>query len=264
MKTISSLDNPLFKKTLKLQDRKERDATGLFGLEGLREIQRAWDSQYELETFFVCKTFMNQEAESLLSQFNSRLGFELDEKCFNRLVVRKDADGIYAVFKQKKWSFSELKLSKNPFLLLIDGIEKPGNIGALLRCTDAVGVDAVIVNGVAPDLYNPNLIRASVGAVFSQAVVYATREASFEFFAQHKINTFGAALSDKSYAYAKADFSKPTAILLGSEDKGLDGFWQKHCQDFVKIPMLGIADSLNVAVAGGILMYQVLLKRGSF
>lgn len=255
---ITSLKNPVLKSLLSLQDKKERKSRSEFGVEGLPEIQKAIAHGFELSCLAVCPPLLIKESESLLNAAKSIPKHGMSEDCFDRLLVRKGkSGGVYAVFKEKKQNLSDLQLPEHALIVVLDEVEKPGNIGAVLRTADGAGVHAVFTTGVSTDFYNPNLIRSSLGCVFSIPVFHLEREEAYDFFVRKKIATVGAVLSEKSKIYDQGDLARrPLAILMGNEDKGLSPYWISKCDRMVQIPMHGSADSLNVSVAAAVLMYE--------
>ena len=265
LKKISSLQNPRIKSILALQKRKNREELGKFGLEGAREIERALSCQYSLLECYICPDLLSSEAKDLLQEKLLDGGhecFEIDEKCFNKIAVRKQSDGIYAVFASKILELQDcIPPQGDPLLLVLEGIEKPGNLGALLRSADGAGASGVIILDDCCDPFNPQVIRSSLGTIFSTPLVQTNKSNLHSFLKKHQVKTFAAALSTKSQRYSDMTYHIPCAFFLGSEANGLKAETIAMCDHQIMIPMHGIADSLNVSVAGATLLYEALRQR---
>lgn len=256
--TITSLHNPKIKDLLQLIDKsKERRERGLFVVEGAREVSRALAAGYEAETVFVC--------ESLLSEppaLDPEKIFPVSAQVYERIAYRGGTEGIVAVLRTRDRSLQELSLRDNPLILVLESVEKPGNIGAVLRSADAAGVDAVLVCDPLTDLYNPNLIRASLGALFSVPTLCCTSQEAAAWLKKHGIAILTAQLQDSELYYA-TDMTRPTALVMGTEDKGLSPFWREQADAHIRIPMAGAMDSLNVSVSAAILCFEAVRQRAA-
>lgn len=256
--TITSLHNPKIKDLLQLIDKsKERRERGLFVVEGAREVSRALAAGYEAETVFVC--------ESLLSEppaLDPEKIFPVSAQVYERIAYRGGTEGIVAVLRTRDRSLEELSLRENPLILVLESVEKPGNIGAVLRSADAAGVDAVLVCDPLTDLYNPNLIRASLGALFSVPTLCCTSQEAAAWLKKHGIAILTAQLQDSELYYA-TDMTRPTALVMGTEDKGLSSFWREQADAHIRIPMAGAMDSLNVSVSAAILCFEAVRQRAA-
>jgi TrmH family RNA methyltransferase len=257
---ISSLQNPKVKFALSLRERKDRKESGLFLIEGYRELKRAVDAGWQIEQFFYCPEFFLGENEQALIDQIQGAHFICSSSVFQKLSYRDRPDGILAIGKQKQMSLSDLPLSKIPFLLIAEKIEKPGNLGTILRSADAAGVDAVIVADPTTDLYNPNVVRSSVGTLFTVPVLQTTTEEALRFLAEHKI-AIVAATPHASLEMTESCLEIPLAIVVGTEQYGLSETWMEKATIQVRIPMFGKADSLNVASAATLLLYEVVRQR---
>jgi len=261
---ITSLKNPKIKNALSLREKSGRDKLGLFGVEGAREILRAVESGFKLDEVFVCEKCLSNEGHQVVTKIedgpSSEKTYEITAQIFSKLAVRENKDGIFAVFQKKEFFLKDLKLPPNPLLLIVEGVEKPGNLGALLRSADGAGTHAVIVIDDSVDIYNPNVIRASLGTFFHVPVVQTAKELALSFCTKNEIKIFSGSLEANQYYY-DLNFKQAAAIILGSEALGLSDFWIKNSDCLVKIPMLGIADSLNLSVAGAILLYEACRQR---
>ena len=254
---LSSAQNPKIKELLLLKERsKIRLEKSLFIVEGKREIDAAINSGYIIcELYFVPTIIPEQE----ITIKTPRL-YSITPALYSKVVYRESSEGLIAVFESKKTSFSDIKLSQAPLIIVLESIEKPGNLGAILRTADAVNANAVILCESLTDIYNPNIIRSSLGGVFTNNIISCSNEEAFNWLASNNINIFTAQLQD-SKEYYHADMSKPLAIVMGSESQGLTEFWRERAYQRIKIPMLGKLDSLNVSVSAAILCYEALKQR---
>lgn len=264
---VSSLQNPKIKAAIHLFDRKDRDESGLFLIEGFRELSRAQQGGVVFQSLFFCpKLFLGENEKDLIEKIRKSGAqlFECEEKVFRKLSYRDRPDGLVAVAKQMKLSLSafdeKIKAKKNPFFLIAESIEKPGNLGTILRSCDAVGVDGVIVCDRCTDIYNPNVVRASVGTLFTIPVIEADGEKTLTWLKTNGVKILSSTPSAK-IEYTNADLTGPVAIVVGTEQLGLSDRWLLAADMKVKIPMMGVADSLNVATATTLLLYEVLRQR---
>lgn len=263
-KHISSLQNPLVKQVLLLSEKsRERRKQGLFVVEGQREILLATKGGYEIETLLFCSDIITSEELSKI-QNNTNVNFEsieISKEVYEKLAYRTTTEGILAICKSKNILISELLFSKkNPLILIAEAPEKPGNIGALLRTADAANVDAVIIANAKTDLYNPNIIRSSVGCIFTNQIATGTTQEIIQFLTEKNIPIYCAALQ-ASVPYHTCDFKKSTAIVVGTEADGLSSAWLENSSQNIIIPMQGEIDSMNVSVAAGILIFEAKRQR---
>jgi TrmH family RNA methyltransferase len=257
---ITSLQNERVKACVRLRDRRERDEKELFLIEGYRELKRALDAGRKLEELYICPPlFLGDNEEALIKQAKIQ-PFICTKEVFAKISYRDRPDGLLAVARQHHLTLSQLPLKKNPFLLIAESIEKPGNLGTILRSCDAAGVDAVIVCDATTDIHNPNVVRASTGTLFTVPVIEASTEETLRFCQEHKISIV-AATPHAKLEFTQADFQIPLAIAVGTEQYGLSENWMKQADIKVKIPMLGVADSLNVAQATTLVLYEVVRQR---
>ncbi|WP_166964758.1 TrmH family RNA methyltransferase [Yeosuana marina] len=261
-KHIVSIQNSLIKELVQLIDKsRERKKTGLFLIEGEREISLAIKGHYEFETILFYPELISEiRINELIDQHIERI--EISKEVYEKLAYRDTTEGILAIAKNKTNSISDLKFNtKNPLILVAEAPEKPGNIGALLRTADAANIDAVIIANPKTDLYNPNIIRSSVGCVFTNQIATASTSDIIEFLKTQNINIYCAALQ-ASVNYHSQDFTKPTAIIVGTEATGLSDEWINNSTQNIIIPMQGEIDSMNVSVAAGILIFEAKRQRG--
>jgi RNA methyltransferase, TrmH family len=260
---ITSLQNAKIKKALKLWKRSEREEHDLFLIEGYRELKHAAFNKIEIETLFFCpKLFLGANENNLIRSLQN-VGvqiLECSEMVFRKLSYRDRPDGMLAIAKQRHMGLADIKKSENPFLVVAEGIEKPGNLGTILRSADGAGVDAVLVCDHRTDIHNPNVVRASVGALFTLPVIESESEKTFQWLKREGIAIVAASPSAK-VEYTDADFTQPLAIVLGTEQFGLTKKWMEESDMKVRLPMRGVTDSLNVAMASTLLLYEVIRQR---
>lgn len=260
---ITSLQNPKVKEVVKLRDRRPREESGLFIIEGYRELKRALDAGWQIQTLFFCpELFLGSNENALIDQSKPALQLECSMEVFRKISYRDRPDGLLAVAPQVHRKLSDLKLTDHPFLVVAESIEKPGNLGTILRSCDAAGVDAVIVCDPTTDIHNPNVVRSSVGTLFTVPVIEAGAEETLAFLKQNRIAVV-AGTPHAKIEFTQADFKVPLAIVVGTEQYGLTENWMKNADISVRIPMHGIADSLNVASATTLLLYEVVRQRGA-
>ncbi|MEA1785092.1 RNA methyltransferase [Arenibacter sp. GZD96] len=265
VKYISSVQNAAIKKTLLLQEKaRERKKTGLFVVEGVREVQLALKGGYAVEYVLFQNEIISEEA--VLSLFQKAHPytecFSLSRDVYQKIAYRTTTEGIIAVLKSKSHTLSSLQLkTENPLILVAEAPEKPGNLGALLRTADAAKLDAVLIANPRSDLYSPNIIRSSVGCIFTNTIATGSTAALIDFLIQKNISIFCASL-DASDIYTATDFTKPTAIVVGTEADGLTTDWLTHATQNIVIPMQGEIDSMNVSVSAAILIFEAKRQRG--
>lgn len=260
MKQISSVQNPFIKSLILLQEKaKNRKQSGSFLMEGQREISLALKGGYELETvLFFPEICSEVEAKKIAP--NTEL-IEINKDVFQKLAYRDTTEGILAVAKTKSMQLNDLKLSKNPLILIAEAPEKPGNIGALLRTADAAKLDAVIIANPKSDLYNPNVVRSSVGCLFTNQIATGTTTEIIAFLKERNIHFYCATLQN-STSYHTLDYTTPTALVVGTEATGLTQEWRDAATQNIIIPMQGEIDSMNVSVAAAILIFEAKRQRG--
>lgn len=262
--TIDSLQNPRIKRARGLMQKRQRDREGLFLLEGERELERGLASGIEATQIMLCpEWFKHGERSETLHQrllAGKTPVVYLSRKVFEHGSYRDHPDGFLAICKTYHRTLNDLILSENPLLLILESLEKPGNLGAILRTADATGVDAVILNDPATDIFNPNVIRASAGVVFKIPVSVASPEETLRYLQEKGIHSLAATPGTETLYYDAA-LAKPSAILLGSEKDGLSDFWIQHAAQTIRLPMHGQADSLNVGAATAAVLYEAVRQR---
>jgi len=260
---ITSKQNSRVKNLVALRDRRDRDKAGLFLVEGYREVSRALQKNIPIKELYYCSGwFLGENEHDLIAQAKAAGAEvqELSKDVYAKCSYRDRPDGLLAVAKQWRTKLEDLKLSDKPFLLVVEAIEKPGNLGTILRSADGAGVDALIVCDPVTDIFNPNVVRSSTGVLFSVPVVIADSQTVHNWLGKNKIKII-ATTPDTDKIYTKVDLTGPIAVVMGSEQYGLSEFWLKNCDLPVRIPMHGQADSLNVAMATGLMVYEAARQR---
>lgn len=253
METISSTQNPRIKQLLLLQQKSaERRKQGVFVVEGRRELKHCVEAGYEVVTHFVCPALYGDDYP--------KDSITVTPAVYEKIAYRGTTEGVMAIIRSKSLLLDDLRLPANPLLMVLERVEKPGNLGAILRSADAAKVDAVIVCDPLTDLYNPNLIRSSIGAIFTVPTVACTSEECIRFLQANNIQILTAQLQDSNLYYDQ-DMRKGTAIVMGTEATGLTDQWREVATAHIRIPMLGRLDSLNVSVSAAILMFEAVRQR---
>jgi len=262
MEKISSLQNPRIKNIVKLGKAKERKEQNLFVLEGARELSLALSSGYIIDSIFVCpELFSRSEYPEVLNNVPEGLRTEVTEQVFRKIAYREGSDGILALMKPKSHTLSDLQLKENPFIIILEAVEKPGNLGAILRTADAAQVDAVIICDPLTDVYNTNVIRSSVGCIFTVPTAVCTSDEALKWLKKNNIKLFAAEL-EASQWYHETDYTNPVAVVMGTEADGLTEFWLHNADARIKIPMRGKIDSLNVSVSTAVITFEAMRQRG--
>jgi TrmH family RNA methyltransferase len=258
LKYITSIHNSFVKSSALLQDKaKHRKQTGTFLIEGQREIELALKGGYEIETVLFTPEIISEETART---FRSEDLIEVSREVYSKLAYRDTTEGIIAIARSKEHTLDALKLSEKPLILIAEAPEKPGNIGALLRTADAANLDAVIIANPIGDLYNPNIVRSSVGCLFTNQIAIGTTEEIIDFLTNRNISIYCAALQD-SVPYFEQDFTGASALVVGTESTGLSESWRKASKANIMIPMQGQIDSMNVSVAAAILIFEAKRQR---
>lgn len=255
---ISNISNLKIRKVLKLQKKfKERISNNLFVIEGTKEVKMALDSNYIFKEVFICKEIFKNKY--LLP--NSIQIIEISLKIFKKLSYRKTTGGIIAICQRKYIYLENLILSKTPLLLILDKIEKPGNIGAIIRTAEAAKIDAVILSDSKTDLFNPNVIRCSIGTIFTMTVISEKSKKIISWLKKKKIQILSMSLDKNSKNIYKYNIKSSIAIIIGSENKGLSNNWIKISDKKIQIPMKGKIDSLNLSNAAAIAIFEIIRQR---
>ncbi len=252
---ITSKTNPKIKNIIKLEKASERREQNRILIEGRREIERAVASGFEIDTLFMCPDLAKEGAG-----ITARSVEEVSLEVFEKIAYREGSDGLLAVAIPKYADLQAFKPKKNPLIIVLETVEKPGNLGAVMRTADAAGVDAVIIADPRTDLYNPNAIRASVGCIFSVPLFACSSEECIKWLKDNKITIYCTYLK-ASIDYLDADFKKASAIVMGTEATGISQQWVEAADQNIIIPMNGIADSLNVSVTTAIVTFEAVRQR---
>ncbi len=261
--TIESPQNPRVKAAVKLRKSKVRKESRQTLVEGYREILRASENGWQfIELYFCPELYLDTDADRLVSKIRQSgiPVFHCSEAAFRKMSYRDTPDGLMALSPLVGKSLNDLALPENPLLLIAEDLEKPGNLGTILRTADATGVDAVIACDPKTDLNNPNVIRASIGTLFFMPVAEASTEETLEWLKERGIQSLAAAPAAEQ-EYTDVDMRGGTAIVVGAEDEGLTEKWIEGASHSVRIPMLGKNDSLNVSTAAAILLYEAVRQR---
>ena len=259
MRKLTSLQNPFIKSLVLLKERsKERNKTGTFLIEGRKEIDLAYKGGYKIESIlFYPGICCEDEIKKWFMNVNL---IEINKEIFTKLAYRDSTEGVIGIAKAKSLSLNDLKLGKNPLILVTQSIEKPGNIGAILRTADAANLDAVIIADPKCDLYNPNVVRSSIGCLFTNQIAIGETPQIIRFFKKNKIAIYCATLQNTN-AYNNQDYTMPTAIVVGAEATGLSQEWKDHATKHIIIPMQGVIDSMNVSVSAAVLIFEAKRQR---
>jgi len=263
MPTITSLQNPHVKAAVRLRDRRHRRKQGRIRIDGARELGRAIQAGVPIAEAFVCEPLcQSDEVQRVLAGLRNS-GAEIlavSKTVFDKLAFGDRADGVLGVAPTPRPTLADLALSDDPLVAVLEGVEKPGNVGAVLRTGDAAGLSALIVADGRTDLYNPNAIRASLGTIFTLPVCTATAQETLDWLRQQGLAIFAARV-DGSALYTEVDLRRPAAIVLGGEAEGLTDLWTGAGVTAIRLPMLGAADSLNVSATAAVLFYEALRQR---
>ncbi len=238
---------------------KARQQTGTFLIEGQKEISLAFKGGYEIETILFYPEICSEN--ELRKWSSSAELIQITKEIFEKLAYRDTTEGVIGIAKSKDLNLSKLKLSPNPLILIAEAPEKPGNIGALLRTADAAKLDAVIIANPKGDLYNPNVVRSSIGCLFTNQIATGTTSEIISFLKEHKIAIYCATLQNAN-SYTAEDYTIPTALVVGTEATGLSQEWRDAATKNVIIPMQGEIDSMNVSVSAAILIFEAKRQRG--
>ena len=286
VESVTSAQNRKVKTLLALQEKARlRKEMGLFVVEGRRELEHCVRAGFEIDTLFVCPEIVGSAAGPSApircgapsryadpTRVNGAEGpqpnliantiIEVPREIYEKIAYRGGTEGLIAEVKARELSLPEVKLSESPLVVVLEGVEKPGNLGAVLRSADAAGADAVLVCDPLTDLYNPNLIRASIGAVFTVPVACCSSKEAIKWLKDNNISIYTAQLQDSSWYY-DTDMTGGTAIVIGTEATGLTAAWREAADAHIRIPMLGELDSLNASVSAAILLFEAVRQRNA-
>ena len=261
--SIESLQNPRIKSLVKLRKSSERRIQKKTLIEGCREVKRALEGNHPIDEFYICQKLLNPKSLYLISTYahqNAISVYNCKESVFKKITYRETSDGVIALAPLIRWKLTEINLSPNPLILIAEGVEKPGNIGTLIRSADAAGVNTVILINSKTDISNPNVIRASMGSLFLLPVIECTTDECFDWLEKNNIQSIGLTPEAKQL-YSETDYTIPTALIVGSEDQGITPQCKKRLTEKVFLPMKGYNDSLNVSSAAAIVLYESIRQR---
>jgi TrmH family RNA methyltransferase len=256
---ITSTQNPKVKSLLSLEKPRERRKQQQFIIEGKKEIELAIAAGYTIGNLFFCDEIISAD-EIPVSLKQEKLLIPVSKEVFEKLAVREGTGGMIAVANMKVHRLDDIQLKKNPLVLILEGVEKPGNLGAILRTADAAGVDAVIICDPNTDFYNPNVIRSSLGCVFTQQIA-ATDSVTLIDWLKEKGFTIYSTYLQASVPYHTVDYTKATAIVMGTEATGITDVWVKASDKNIIIPMAGKIDSMNVSTATAVVVFEAKRQR---
>lgn len=254
---ITSSQNQKIKDIAKLRKTAKRKKSDLFIIEGKKEISLAIKSGIKTLDIFYCPQLLKNS--DLLKEITGEK-YELDVDTFKKVSLRENPDGVLCLAEPRYLQISDIKAKKNPLLLILESIEKPGNIGAILRTADACNIDYVIICEAKTDIYNHNVIRSSLGTVFTNKIVICKNSDLFPWLKENKIISY-AATPDTDIIYTEVDLKGPTAIVIGTEHEGLSSDWLNFADHKIKIPMLGKIDSLNASVSAAVMLFEAIRQR---
>ncbi len=262
---ISSPSNVKIKNIARMiRDGSARQNAGVIVVDGAREVEEAVNAKWEVQDFFYCLDFVRDDfhKKSLINKLKllSRNSFQVSAKVFEKISYKKNPDGCLATLSYRETKLEDIKIKKDPLVLVLESVEKPGNLGAIIRTAYASGVDLIILNDQKTDLYSPNVIRASTGFIFAMPLVLLSIKSTIEYLNEKKINIFATSIL-ASKNHFSVDFKKGVAIIFGSEAFGLSDNWAKDEIEKIRIPMIDGVDSLNVSVSVGIVVYEALRQR---
>jgi RNA methyltransferase, TrmH family len=260
MKQITSAQNPYIKQLVQLQEKsKARKQSGTFLIEGQRELELARKGGYEIETVLFVHDMLSEQQVSQLAGANAER-IEINRDVYQKLAYRDGTEGVIGIAKAKNLNLEALELKENPLILVMEAPEKPGNLGAMLRTADAAHLDAVIIANPKTDLYNPNIVRNSVGCLFTNQIATGTTDEVIAYLKSKNINIYCATLQDSAF-YHEQDYRPGSALVVGTEATGLTQAWRYASTQNIIIPMQGAIDSMNVSVAAAILIFEAKRQR---
>lgn len=257
---ITSARNERIRQVLELQEKsRTRRALGLFVVEGRRELEHCLEAGYEIDSVFWCPEILPELPQELIGDVPVS---ELTAELYGKIAYRGGTEGLVARVKARPHTLEDLTLKENPLIVVLESVEKPGNLGAVFRSADAAGADAVIICDPLTDLYNPNLIRSSIGGVFTVQSAVCDSASAISWLKARGMKILTAQLQDSSWYY-DVDMKGGTAIVIGTEATGLTGQWREAADAHIRIPMLGALDSLNASVSAAILLFEAVRQRNS-
>jgi len=259
--SITSTRNPKIKNIIHLRKSGERKKQNLIIIEGEKEVEKALLAGIRITGVFLCKEYLNDELNNLVKKnIDDNHIYYLSPEVFNHIAVRKNSGGVVALGTPVYSQLIDLDITPNSIFIILEKVEKPGNLGAILRTADAAGVDGILLCDNQTDIFNPNVIRSSLGCVFTKKIAVAESNDVYEWTKKHHIKTYATYLETDQF-YHKQNYKTPLALIMGAEDEGLDEFWVQHADLKIKIPMSGMVDSMNVSVSAAIVLFEILRQR---
>ncbi|HEX6226067.1 MAG TPA: RNA methyltransferase [Chryseolinea sp.] len=256
---ITSAQNPKIKNIIALEKSRERARQNLFVIEGVKELALAVEGGYKLNTVFFCPEIIgSKELQTILK--HDQLLIPVEQNVFSKIAYRESTGGVIALGEQKQHRLENIKLGSNPLILVLEGVEKPGNLGAVLRTADAAALDAVVICDPRIDFYNPNVIRSSVGCVFTNQIASASTDDTIGWLQKNNVSIYCTYLK-ASKPYHEVGYTKPSAIIMGTEAVGLSDTWVRNSNDNIIIPMQGKIDSMNVSTAAAVVVFEACRQR---
>jgi len=260
MKIIASPDNKLVKEINKLKKGSKRKEANTFLIDGEREIRLAIQEKIKIKEIFYCPELLKTKEQKVPTDFLKQNLTQVSKVVFNKISYKENPDGLIALAEKYQFKLDDIKLKKPALIIILKSIEKPGNLGAIIRTPVAAGADLILVTETKLDFFNPNVIRASEGLVFSIPLVNSNNIAVYNWLKLHNISGFATAIQ-ASTNYLDVDLTDSLALILGSEDQGLQDFWLKKADKKLKIAMKKNMDSLNLSVSAAIITFEVLRQR---
>lgn len=263
MPSITSEKNPRIQQILRLREKsRERKEQNLFVIEGVRELILALKGDVRVKEIFFCPEFLEPHIINELKLSTARTEWiEISKAAYEKIALRNSTEGVIAIAEMRTLSLEQVQLPENPLILVVESVEKPGNLGALLRTADAANLTAVLVCDPTVDLFNPNVIRSSLGCLFTQQVVVCESPAAIDWLKSKQIKIL-AATPEGAVLYSEADLKQACAVAVGSEAEGLSEVWLNSSDSNIVIPMLGEIDSLNVSVSAAVILFEAVRQRG--
>lgn len=257
---ITSTQNPKIKNIVALEKARERKSQNLFVIEGTKELALAIAGGYSIDSVFFCPDIIDFKILQTIVR-DEQLYIPVEKNVFSKIAYRESTGGVIALAKKKEHHLNTVKLGSNPLLLILEGVEKPGNLGAILRTADAAGIHAVIICDPRVDFYNPNVIRSSIGCVFTNQIASASSDETIQWLKDNDISVFCTYLK-ASKPYYEVDYTKSCAIIMGTESTGLSPLWIENSKANIIIPMQGKIDSMNVSTAAAVVIFEASRQRG--
>ncbi len=259
---ITSIHNKKILSLRKLYKSRERKASDVFIAEGKKEVMRGIVSGFELDKLYYCPEIFDDDISDFTGLKDDTIGiYELDKAVYEKIAYRNNTEGVLALFRKKNFIPDNIIPKPKDIFIVLEAVEKPGNLGAVLRTADATGVAGVILTGSKVDQYHPNVIRSSIGAVFTVPVIVSTNEEAYNFLKRFNFRIYSAALPSYKNLY-ELDMKQSIALVFGTESMGLSDFWIDNCDENFTIPMNGIVDSLNISVSVAVSVYEAIRQRG--